>query len=296
MPYVEQPAGNAAITFQTHQICKSHLPGSQVRCFGVKASWRDDHLRWICGFANAEGGVLVIGRNDKGEVVGVAAAAKLLEDLPNKIRDLLGMLVEVNLHTTGAREYLEVVTPAYPSPISYRGHFYQRSGSTLQELKGVLNAVVHRDYMISAPIQIRVYDDRLVLWNSATLPEGWTQETLLGAHQSQPANPDIANTFFRAGEIEAWGRVSEANRVRHPEATPEVARLLAALGSEMSRTEIMDVLGLKDEKHFRVRYQQVAARLGLIELTIPGKPNSRLQKCRLTAAGRARLATVRTGG
>ena len=101
-----------------------------------KESWRDDHLRWVCGFANAEGGVLVIGRNDKGRVIGIADAAKLLEDLPNKIRDLLGILVEVNLRSERGREYLEVVTPAYPSPISYRGHYYQRSGSTLQELKG----------------------------------------------------------------------------------------------------------------------------------------------------------------
>ena len=102
-----------------------------------KESWRDDHLRWICGFANAEGGVLVIGRNDKGQVVGVADAKKLLEDLPNKIRDLLGILVEVNLREDGGgKDTLELVTPAYPTPISVRGHYYQRSGSTLQELKG----------------------------------------------------------------------------------------------------------------------------------------------------------------
>ena len=44
-----------------------------------KTSWRDEHLRWICGFANAEGGVLVLGRDDKGKVVGVDNAAKLLE-------------------------------------------------------------------------------------------------------------------------------------------------------------------------------------------------------------------------
>ena len=48
-----------------------------------KQSWRDDYLRWICGFANAEGGTLVIGKNDRGEVVGVANAARLLEDIPN---------------------------------------------------------------------------------------------------------------------------------------------------------------------------------------------------------------------
>ena len=101
-----------------------------------KESWRDDHLRWVCGFANAEGGVLAIGRDDKGRVVGIPDAARLLEELPNKIRDLLGIVVEVNLRSERGREYLEVVTPAYSSAISYRGHYYQRSGSTLQELKG----------------------------------------------------------------------------------------------------------------------------------------------------------------
>lgn len=34
-----------------------------------KESWRDEYLRWLCGFANAEGGVLVIGRNDKDMMV-----------------------------------------------------------------------------------------------------------------------------------------------------------------------------------------------------------------------------------
>jgi ATP-dependent DNA helicase RecG len=101
-----------------------------------KESWRDDHLRWVSGFANAEGGVLVVGRDDKGEAVGLPDAKRLLVELPNKIRDLLGIVVDVNLRSDGRHEYLEVVTPAYPSPISYRGHYYQRSGSTLQELKG----------------------------------------------------------------------------------------------------------------------------------------------------------------
>ena len=62
-----------------------------------KESWRDEYLKWICGFANAEGGVLVIGRNDRGEVVGLKDAPKLLEDLPNKVRDVLGIMVAVNL-------------------------------------------------------------------------------------------------------------------------------------------------------------------------------------------------------
>ncbi|MDZ4740148.1 MAG: ATP-binding protein, partial [Alphaproteobacteria bacterium] len=62
-----------------------------------KESWRDEYLKWISGFANAEGGVLVIGKNDKGVVVGVTDAEKLLVDLPNKVRDVLGIMVAVNL-------------------------------------------------------------------------------------------------------------------------------------------------------------------------------------------------------
>jgi len=65
-----------------------------------------------------------------------------------------------------------------------------------------------------------------------------------------------------------------------------VARLLAVLRGEMSREQIMAQLGLKDEKHFRVQYQQAAIAAGLIEMTLPGKPRSRLQRCRLTATGR----------
>jgi len=74
----------------------------------------------------------------------------------------------------------------------------------------VLNALIHRDYAVGAPVQIRVYSDRLRIWNPGHLPENWTVDKLLEPHASQPFNPDIANAFFRAGEIEAWGRVSSA--------------------------------------------------------------------------------------
>jgi ATP-dependent DNA helicase RecG len=101
-----------------------------------KESWHDDHLAQVCGFANAQGGTLVIGRNDQGVAVGLRDAKKLLEDLPNKIRDLLGVVAQVDLRHEDGKDLLEITTPAYPNPISYRGHYYLRSGSTLQELKG----------------------------------------------------------------------------------------------------------------------------------------------------------------
>jgi len=75
-----------------------------------------------------------------------------------------------------------------------------------------------------------------------------------------------------------------------PEVTPEVGRMLAIITGDMGRVEIMALLGLQDEKHFRERYQQAAVAAGLIKRTIPDKPNSRLQKYRLTAQGRAWLA------
>ena len=71
--------------------------------------------------------------------------------------------------------------------------------------EAILNALIHRDYGDSAPIQIRVYENRLRIWNPAELPEGWTKVKLLGEHPSRPFNPSVANVFFRAGEIEAWG-------------------------------------------------------------------------------------------
>lgn len=53
-----------------------------------KSSWRDEYLKWICGFANANGGSLEIGKDDNGNLVGLDDAKKLMEDLPNKIRDI----------------------------------------------------------------------------------------------------------------------------------------------------------------------------------------------------------------
>jgi ATP-dependent DNA helicase RecG len=101
-----------------------------------KSSWRDDYLRWICGFANAEGGRLVSGRDDRGMAVGVKDAGRLMEEIPNKVRDILGIMVDVNLRQEKGRELVEIRVEAYPNPISYKGEYYYRSGSTNQMLKG----------------------------------------------------------------------------------------------------------------------------------------------------------------
>lgn len=326
-----------------------------------KESWRDEYLKWVSGFANAQGGTLYIGIDDNGVVKGISNSQKLLEDLPNQIRDVLGVMVSVNLHTKEGLEYLEIIVEAYPFPISLRGKYYYRSGSTLQELKGaaltkfllerqgkkwdgvpvpnisvedlkestfnafkskaekskrlstedlegnnkelleslniyadndtmlkraavllfhpnpekyisgsyikigffeddddlkyqdeikgnlleqaeealdllktkydkgsisyldgireerftfpqdavreaLLNAIAHKDYSSGIPIQISVYTNKIIFWNEGQLPENWTVDRLTEKHPSKPFNPDIANTLFRAGYIESWGR------------------------------------------------------------------------------------------
>ena len=79
-----------------------------------------------------------------------------------------------------------------------------------------------------------------------------------------------------------------------PEVTPEMLRLLGVFEGEMGRVDLMAALGLQDEKHFREHYQQIAIQQGLIEMTIPDKPRSRLQKYRLTVLGQRVLATKDT--
>ena len=101
-----------------------------------KESWRDEYLKWICGFANAQGGRICIGVRDDGEVVGVPDSKRLLEEIPNKVRDAMGIVVDVNLLEKDGHEYIEINVPAYPVGISCRGVYHYRSGSTKQVLSG----------------------------------------------------------------------------------------------------------------------------------------------------------------
>jgi ATP-dependent DNA helicase RecG len=324
-----------------------------------KTNWRDEYLKWICGFANANGGTLFIGKDDQGSVVGLSDAKKLMEEIPNKIKDTLGIVVDVNLYKSKKGDCIEIIVEPYPYPVNYKGQYHYRSGSTKQELKGaaldkfllqkkgkrwdgvpvpkisvndlkqetfeffrkrafksqrieedsltdtnehlienlqleendylkraaillfhpdpekyvtgayikigffetddelkfqdeahgnlfeqiektidllftkyikaeisyeginrvekfeypkeavreaLLNAVAHKDYSGGVPIQISVYNDKLIFWNEGQLPENWTIENLLVKHPSKPFNPDIANALFRSGYIESWGR------------------------------------------------------------------------------------------
>lgn len=323
-----------------------------------KQSWHDDYLKTICGFANAQGGYLLIGKDDKGKTVAVTDHKKLMDDLPNKIKNHLGITSVVNLKTEKSKHFIEIYTQPYSVAISLRGRYYVRTGSTTSELTGtalndfllrksgktwddvveeratlndidevtiseflkvaqesgrlpdsrelntvqlleklrlannsqikraaiilfgkdpgkffpsisvkigrfgksdddlkfqeieegnlfhllkevllqlnrkffikpinfegmlriekgeypvaalremLLNALVHKSYS-GVPIQIRIYDDKINIWNEGTLPEGLTNELLKLQHPSRPRNPIIADVCFKGGYIDAWGR------------------------------------------------------------------------------------------
>ena len=100
-----------------------------------KELWKDEYLKWICGFANAQGGKIYIGKKDDGTVIGLQDSKKLLEDIPNKVRDVLGIIVDVNLLTEDGKDYIEIRVNSNSYPVNYKGEYHYRSGSTKQQLK-----------------------------------------------------------------------------------------------------------------------------------------------------------------
>ncbi len=329
---------------------------SESQIIEFKTSWRDEYLKWICAFANTNGGKLLIGVDDNGVPVGVKDSKKLLEELPNKFRDILGIIPSVKLEKKKGKDVIAIVVEHSYAPISYHGRFYVRSGSTIQELRGrdltrflvsksgknweeyieenasiedidtktiekfkqiavkripfvkdendplkileklnlidngrltraalllfaknpkkfwtgayikvgkfltdtdilssddiegnlfeqvektmdlmrtkyliseikfegiyrkeeleypeealreaIINAVIHRDY-IGPHTQLKIYPDKIILWNAGTLPQGIKIDELKKNHASYPRNELLADVFFKAGLIESWGR------------------------------------------------------------------------------------------
>jgi ATP-dependent DNA helicase RecG len=109
---------------------------SESQNIEYKSSWHEEYLDWVCGFANAQGGKIYIGKDDNGNVIGVADYKDLMEKIPNKIKNQLGITAEVNLLQESGKHYIEIVVMPYSVPISLRGRYFYRSGSVKQELTG----------------------------------------------------------------------------------------------------------------------------------------------------------------
>lgn len=101
-----------------------------------KESWHDEYTRYVSAFCNTEGGVLYIGLNDNGTVVGIEYPEKLIEKLPIFIAQKTGIMPLVHLKESNGKEYLEIEVQPSAMPISVHGRYYTRSGSVTSELQG----------------------------------------------------------------------------------------------------------------------------------------------------------------
>jgi len=101
-----------------------------------KAAWHDDHLKVLGGFANGKGGRFLLGYDDFGHALGVSDSKRLLEELPQKIPQILGITPSIQLLPANGLDTLEIRVAASTVPISLRGRYYQRNGSVTKELQG----------------------------------------------------------------------------------------------------------------------------------------------------------------
>ena len=112
----------------------------------------------------------------------------------------------------------------------------------------IFNSIVHK-LQFGTWNQMSIYDDHIRLWNEGVLPEDYTVETLMSKHTSKPRNPKMAQVFYRAGFIEAWGRGYEkimkafdkANLMR-PEFTVEQGGVTAVIYREI-------FMSIRGDKH-----------------------------------------------
>ena len=79
---------------------------------------------------------MIIGKNDKGEAIGVKNAKKLIEDIPNKVRNKLGITPSVIQKKENGKDMVYIEVPSASAPVSCDGKYFLRSGSTTQELNG----------------------------------------------------------------------------------------------------------------------------------------------------------------
>lgn len=184
-----------------------------------------------------------------------------------------------------------------------------------QEL--LVNALVHRDYFTSASIRILVFRDRIEIISPGHLPDSLSVADVRRGKTNR-RNPTLTEHAFKLlpyrglgsgipRVLAEWPQIELVDDVRGnqftalvwrpkskqdaetPQVTPQVRQLLHAISGEHARQELQDMLGLADREHFRKAYLVPALSAGLIEPTLPDKPNSRLQRYRLTDKGRAVL-------
>jgi hypothetical protein len=71
--------------------------------------------------------------------------------------------------------------------------------------EAIVNAIAHRDYHSNASVEVRLFADRLEVWNPGALPGTLTLNDLRDAHPSVPNNPLLAESLYLTRYIEKAG-------------------------------------------------------------------------------------------
>ena len=136
------------------------------------------------------------------------------------------------------------------SPVRFEGmQRYETLEIPKEALREILyNAIAHKDYA-GPDIQMHVYDDHIEVWNEGELPEGYTEDTLMGRHSSKPRNRNIANAMFKAGFIDTWGRGYMKIREGFEAAElpmPRVQNFCGGVEVTVQRTKFMKMMHISD--------------------------------------------------
>jgi ATP-dependent DNA helicase RecG len=76
--------------------------------------------------------------------------------------------------------------------------------------EAIVNAIAHRDYNSNASVEIRLFADRLEVWNPGALPGTLTLDSLRHDHASVPNNPLLAESLYLTRYIERVGSGTQA--------------------------------------------------------------------------------------
>jgi len=124
----------------------------------------------------------------------------------------------------------------------------------------LFNALIHRNYM-GAPTQLRVYDNKLQLWNHGTLPVGITLDKLSKSHSSFPRNPILAEACFKGSYIDSWGsgimKIVNSCKVAGlpaPTLEEDMGGFMVKLFKDRFSKEQLERLGLNDRQMKAVEY------------------------------------------
>jgi ATP-dependent DNA helicase RecG len=146
----------------------------------------------------------------------------------------------------------------------YRVETYPVPRRALRE--AITNAVLHRDYSSTDPVQINVYSDSITIFNPGRLPLGWTVDDLSSKHISSLRNPDIARVFFRSGQIEAWGRgIQRIHEACAAENSPGPE--YRTMGETLETTFQYNPMWLNADPHGAVPYAEDGVGRSVIDVT-----------------------------